>query len=151
MPRTYDVTMDPVTECHYVYLIPTDGTRLGGEFWRTAGASTTMVAVDTIAGTEVVRGIEVINPIEVRDEGALFPWSEFRMVEFIVGPTDEPVTTIVDGTRFDGSDVGEYPGLHVNYSPDGELVAIRIMKVRLPRPTGIRKLGIEIRRRVLHH
>lgn len=146
MPRTYRVSMDPRTECYYLYLIETQGTRLGGEFWTPAGDTPTMIVIDTIGDTPIVRGIELVNPIAVRDEGDLFPWTQFRQIEFIVGRTDEELTTIVDGSRFDGTDVGEYPGLSIDYTPEGEVVAIRVRTFPNEKPPGIRKLHQQLSR-----
>ena len=144
-PNKYRVTMDHETECHYLHLVGTQGNRLASEFWTPAGDSPTMVVADAMANTPIVRGIEVIRPIEVRDEGDLFPWTQFREVQFIVGLTDEPVTTVVDGTRFDGSDVGEYPGVQVDFTDEGEMVAIRIRTFPRKKPTGIKRMAAKVR------
>lgn len=144
-PNKYRVDMEPDIGAYYLNLVGTQSNRLASEFWTPAGDSPTMVVADTMANTPIVRGIEVIRPIEVRDEGDLFPWTQFREVEFIVGLTDEPVTTVVDGTRFDGSDVGEYPGIQIDFTDEGEMVAIRIRALPRKKPNGIKRMAAKVR------
>lgn len=90
-----------------------------------------MVVIDREDSIGGLVGIEVLWPTKVVRNGDL----EGCDLEFKVGSIDQntSVVTVEDGVAFDGSDYGQYPGIEVDWTPNMEMVAIRVENTRLRR------------------
>lgn len=139
-PRAYRVTIDPITSCGYIYLSEEQPEGLGGldqEVCAGGDGSGGSVIADRFRSSDKLRGIEIISSLVINDSRPRWPRSQFRPVEFIVGRHEGPIETIVDGFDFDGCDRGSLPGLEVDYTDSGELIAIRVLRARCPSPVTV--------------
>lgn len=82
------------------------------------------VVLDSIEDKGIV-GIEILSPANVNH--AEKPGSNEVAVEVTVGADyGEDLVTIENGISFDHSDAGYFPGIEVDYTRQGEMLAIRV-------------------------
>lgn len=67
-------------------------------------------------------GIEVLDPVNVEKSEKDGKYS----IELTVGSSDEDLITIENGVSFEAPEWDRYPGLEVDYTPAGQMVALRV-------------------------
>ncbi|HNC16381.1 MAG TPA: hypothetical protein PLV77_10800 [Solirubrobacterales bacterium] len=123
----YTTTSDKNTDAFYVSTIGPDRTGIAVSrelIVNCAGDTPTdkaLVVLDQVEDGGII-GIEVLNPVHVEtaEKDGRFT------VELTVGTTDENLVTVEDAIGFDHASWDSYPGVEVDYTVDGRMVAIRL-------------------------
>lgn len=123
---TYELTVEPPVSAYYLSLVENRRELMidHEEIRDCAGLpfECSMMVVDRLGGNRAA-GIEIISPLKVtqaEERGG------HNAIEITVGrDPGGDLVTIEDGISFDRSDEGSLPGVEVDYTRDGEVVAVR--------------------------
>lgn len=124
---TYELKVEPQVSSYYLKLFNTEHQlRIDHDEVRDCAGlpfERPMMVINHLAG-DLAAGVEIISPLEVTQAEER---DGHTAVEITIGrdPGGELVT-VDDGISFDRSDEGRYPGVSMDYTPEGEAVALRV-------------------------
>lgn len=90
--------------------------------------SRSMMVVDRL-DSSLAAGVELISPISIE---AAEPKGDLSSIEITLGhDAGGQLVTVESGFTFDGSDADTVPGVEVDYTEDGQVVALRVDRARI--------------------
>lgn len=125
----YRMTAESATGSYYLYTGITDASVRGIDSEKIVTCAglpheRALVVLDQIENGGVV-GIEILSPAKINHSER--PDSTEVAIEVMVGADyGDDLVTIENGISFDQSDAGYFPGIEVDYTQEGEMVAIRV-------------------------
>lgn len=125
-PRTYLLSLGNTEVGHQLFTAELDPRATLGSRWiQTAGEGRIREEV-SLPGLELV-SIEIFNEIETIDPGGDPRKVQFREVEFVFS-TDRVYSTVTGGLHYDGTDVGELPGIETDFNEAGYMLRLRVAR-----------------------
>ncbi len=112
---------------HQLFVAELDPRATIGTSWITTIAGDGRIRQDiALPGLNLV-SIEIFNELELIDPGGDPRKIQFRPVEFVFS-RDPVYSTEIGGLHYDGSDLGELPGIESDFNEAGHMVRLRVNK-----------------------
>lgn len=122
---TYQLSLGTSEVGHQLFLAELDPRATIGTTWITGVAGDGSIRQDVgLPGLNLV-SIEIFNELEFKDPGGDPRKVQFRPVEFVFA-NDPVFSTVTAGLHYDGSDVGELPGIETDFDEAGYMLRLRV-------------------------